>query len=306
MFCTSCGTQMPDQAKFCTTCGARIGQPDAPAAQVPQTPPAAPAPSYTAPVGYVKKGKFLRSYAGKKTKLLSLTALIVMLASIASVVVCGVNFLNGDVRDIPVMPEKVDESVEELQEMVQEAEEYDAEEFADELIDSGVLEESAEEDIRAAKKLLKAAKSLARTPSIMNIKNTLQYISFLENMDDEISESVDMGDSAEDMLKIIGVSDLADMGDSAKDMLKIMGIFNVLIIGVCIYFAVVALFALLGGLRKSLGWAISAIMFALPLTAMVSAALAGLVIVLLIAQVVLNAMIGRDYKNFQKGTYVPA
>lgn len=48
MFCSKCGKENPDQAAFCSTCGAPISQPaaqqaaPAPAPAAPYTPPAAP------------------------------------------------------------------------------------------------------------------------------------------------------------------------------------------------------------------------------------------------------------------------
>jgi len=46
MYCPNCGTQLPDDSKFCTNCGARFGQ----GAQAPSAPPQYP---YAAPQPYV-------------------------------------------------------------------------------------------------------------------------------------------------------------------------------------------------------------------------------------------------------------
>ena len=43
MFCTNCGSQMPETANFCVTCGSRLNAPAAP----PQAPP--PPQAYAAP-----------------------------------------------------------------------------------------------------------------------------------------------------------------------------------------------------------------------------------------------------------------
>ena len=49
-FCTKCGTPLPEGMKFCTGCGATIGEPSAPAAPAPAVPaPAAPRPAPAAP-----------------------------------------------------------------------------------------------------------------------------------------------------------------------------------------------------------------------------------------------------------------
>lgn len=50
MFCESCGNQLPDNAKFCTACGATTGRTQAAPAQPANTPPPAPAqPAYNPP-----------------------------------------------------------------------------------------------------------------------------------------------------------------------------------------------------------------------------------------------------------------
>jgi hypothetical protein len=43
MFCESCGNQLPDNAKFCTACGATTGRPQTAPAQPAYTPPPPPA-----------------------------------------------------------------------------------------------------------------------------------------------------------------------------------------------------------------------------------------------------------------------
>lgn len=51
MFCKFCGTQLPDNAKFCGNCGNQLGQPEAPVNQAPQmkvVPPATEQPYTTA------------------------------------------------------------------------------------------------------------------------------------------------------------------------------------------------------------------------------------------------------------------
>jgi uncharacterized protein (AIM24 family) len=45
MFCESCGSHLPDDANFCTKCGAKVKLHDAPTARVAQAPPAAPIPT---------------------------------------------------------------------------------------------------------------------------------------------------------------------------------------------------------------------------------------------------------------------
>ncbi|MBR5707892.1 MAG: zinc ribbon domain-containing protein, partial [Oscillospiraceae bacterium] len=46
MFCTQCGTQLPDGSRFCTNCGAKLAEfvEKAAAEQPAFTPPAAPVP----------------------------------------------------------------------------------------------------------------------------------------------------------------------------------------------------------------------------------------------------------------------
>ncbi|NCA98687.1 MAG: zinc ribbon domain-containing protein [Clostridia bacterium] len=48
MFCESCGNQLPDNAKFCTACGATTGRSQAAPAQPAYTPPPTQ-PAYTPP-----------------------------------------------------------------------------------------------------------------------------------------------------------------------------------------------------------------------------------------------------------------
>lgn len=137
MFCTKCGKQCPDGAKFCTGCGAPLTPPAPRPAPVPQTPPVSapqtppqppvppappvppqqppvdvPAPEQPAPAPRPKQEKAPKK--GGKGPIIALAAvLVVILAAVAAVFVFrGIQKGSLKNRVVSALPERLSRKVE--------------------------------------------------------------------------------------------------------------------------------------------------------------------------------------------------
>ena len=130
--------------------------------------------------------------------------------------------------------EEVVNELEELDEL------YDDKQLLDKL--EAVEDELPKDAVKATKKIIKSLKKVTTTPSLLNVKN---LISTVEKCADDLDGEHD-------------VIDLDELSDSIKEAKQVMNIIIYVVIGL---FALPAIFTLLGGLFKSKGLTITALVF---------------------------------------------
>lgn len=190
----------------------------------------APAKSYSSVSEFDKK-------AGK---LIPITFLL----TIALIVISILLPLSVSIVEIPAISTALSIAGDDGEEVVNELEEldelYDDKQLLDEL--EAVEDELPKDAVKATKKIIKSLKKATTTPSLLNVKN---LISTVEKCADDLDEDSD----------VIGLSQLSNDLESAT---KIMNIIIYVVIGM---FALPAIFTLLGGLLKSKGLTITALVF---------------------------------------------
>jgi len=277
MTCPNCGTQMQANAVFCGRCGARMAA--APEAHAVPTYAASAAPAPQAPAGPVKKKEFLRKHADGKTKTAAFVALFTMLISIVVLMLGAYSCLNTDLREIPVLNrmdiDDVFEDFEDIDEDELEAE-FDAAER--------VMSRS---EWRKVKKLKKSVNDILDT---FSINNCFAFINILEEVDDE------------------GIFDDYDVnlnqyiGNYEEEFEMLQEAYGFMIVAVNMLFVLPALFALLGGLKKSVVWSVLALVFSiLPQLALNGVLWLVANAVVLIVQIVLCSMVQKRYRAYRKG-----
>jgi len=286
-YCPHCGAQNSANDAFCANCGKRMdtGMPPVqqtyqPPVQQTYQPPVQqtyaqtaystpPAPAYV-PGGKVKKGQFLKSYADSQTKLLGLISLIVAVLSAVSLLAGALSFMCADIRKIPAVKNTIGD-VGFTGSSMEEYANASLDEMVEEVREAGVMDGSSDREVR---KVAKAARDLFRTPSLMNAKNVMK----LYQKNPELS-------------RLVG-----SMDESA-----IAGINALMTVGFFL-FAIPALFAVLGGTLKSVGWSVAALICAIfPLTTFALPGWMILGFILLIGLIVVNVMLTNKYKSFRAG-----
>ena len=169
---------------------------------------------------------------------------ITFLLTVALVVISILLPLSMSIVKIPVISTALSITGAEGEELEDElealSEEYDSKALLDELEE--VEDELPKDAVKATKKIIKSLKKATKTPSLLNVRS---LISTVEKCADDLDEDSD----------VIGLSQLSNDLESAT---KIMDIVIYIVIGM---FALPAIFTLLGGLLKSKGLTITALVF---------------------------------------------
>lgn len=230
MFCANCGAQLPEGSVFCGNCGSRQPTPQneywgQPVVHTPVTPE--------------KKSVFLKEQASAGAKRNSRLVLITSLLCILLLVVSVVSCLTRSLFRIPMISTAIrlsgaayelTEALDDLEYSMEEAEEeYDRYE-----------DTYSRGEQEAYKKMLQAMKKTVKRPSLLNFRN---IVSVMEEVAPELQD--DFSDS--DLYEIHMVRTVLDA----------------IIAAVLGSILLPALFFLLGGLKKSLGWNIAALVLSL-------------------------------------------
>jgi len=294
MNCPNCGSPISEGSTFCGYCGTAVQprqpqpqyqqpqyrQPQQPQYQPPQQPQYQQyppqyqqsqyrKPQYQPPVSRASltKKEFLAQASGPvKTK--STLILVTMLVAIALLLVSIILPIVGPVTKIPVLSTAVQiagENINELEDFLREGVDELEEDFE-------FSQDYMEEDEReAAEKLIDNLKVLSRSPSILNtvkVASTLRN-DCLEHFDESEAEVFEM------IPKVLGI----------------------VIASLAAMFLLPLIFTLLGGLKKSAGWTVAAMILSLGPQMLLSSWLIGLVtLAVFIVQIVLCSQVKKAYE----------
>lgn len=238
MFCPKCANQLPDDAVVCSACGYQIRQ------NVPGQ-SAQPQPAYNPNLPKVTE------FDKKAKKLIPITFLLTLVLLAVSIMLP----LTTDIFEIPFvntameitgMSEDIDDAKDEL------AAELDT--LADELKEmEDTYEEHEDEMSSDEKKLMK--KALKSADKILDDAENVAEETSLINFRSFIGGFREISEDLEDL-------DVFDGMDEATETFEqIEGIVNLIIIVVMSLFALPLIFTLLGGLLRSKGLTITALVF---------------------------------------------
>lgn len=290
MNCPNCGGPIPEGATFCGYCGTTV-QPQQPPYQQPQyrqQPPQQPyppqyqqpyqpayqqppyqQPQYQPPVPRVtltRKEFLARATGPVKTK--STLVLVTMLIAIALLLVSLILPIAGPITGIPVLSTAValaGEDMNELMELLRD----EVDMLEEDLETSGEYME--DDELEAAEKLIDDLKVLSKSPSLLN---TLKLTSTLRD----------------DCLEYFDESD-------AEVFEKLPMVVGIVIASLAAMFALPLLFTLLGGLKKSAGWTVAAMILSLGPQMLLSSVFIGLgTLAVFIVQIVLCSQVKKAYE----------
>lgn len=268
MFCPNCGANLPEGSGFCSYCGTvmNAAQPEQPAYQQPvyqQQAYQQPAYAYQ-PQPAVSKSEYLKTLASPNAKTLVKIAWGLLAVCVLILALGWNSSVNGPFYEIPVFKMVLGaDYTEAMGELTDMLDE--SEDGIDELRD--LYEDEIEEN--DLEKLVDSAEKMAKNPSLNNIKDVAEQMNKY-NIDDMDAELV--------------------------------AIFDVAIAVLTICFGVVALFTVLGGVFKSAGLTIFALVLSVPICGLFSGVLyIVLALVAYIAQTVVLSKINKEYKAYKNG-----
>lgn len=169
---------------------------------------------------------------------------ITFLLTVALVVISILLPLSVSIINIPVVNTALSISGGDVDELEDELDQlndaYDDKLLLDELEE--VEDDLSKKTVKSTKKIIKSLKKVTKTPSLLNFK---KLVSVVDKCADDLEDEYD----------VIGVSNLTEDLDEVKSIMNIL-------IGVVIgMFVLPAIFTLLGGLLKSKGLTITALVF---------------------------------------------
>lgn len=284
MFCPNCGANLPEGTTFCGNCGApqNAQQPQ----QAPQQPAYQPQPSYQPQPMYqmppqpvyraplpVSKKEYLAKHADEgtkgKAKLVNITLILSILLILASIFVP----LATPFFDIPVMSTMLTIAEADADELTEELEGSLKELKAEYKYQKEFMEK---DERKAAEAVMDSAEKLLDNFSVLN------FTSF-------VSVAKTEGEGYMDD------ADIEEMEQIAQIMYIVIGVLAAA-------FLLPLLFAILGGVNKSTGLTVTALVF----TVLSQLTLCGILFVVLslvifIAQAVLCSGIKKNYEAFRMG-----
>lgn len=228
MFCPKCGTQVPEGAAFCGGCGNRLNQ----AAQ--PTPPVQPAynqqPVRPAQPVYAPQPVAPRKQNGAKSVLVVVTMLLSLVLIAASVVApLATAFYKIPAFSLAMVIAEGEDDVDYMMDSLGEG----IEELEEELEhQEDVMED---DEFEAAEEMVDSVKKLHKNFSILNARSTMKLV---EEVNGEF-----------------------DMGIEQYEIDQLIMALNIVVAVIVGFFVLPLLFTLLGGLLKSTGLTITAIVF---------------------------------------------
>lgn len=252
MFCPNCGNNVPEDSAFCPECGTPMKaapqpvQPEIPVSQTPMQ-PVYQAPVYQEPVyqqpavpraprqSNAPAGRKPAAKPSKAASVYGKLVLITMLVSLVLIVVSVITPMNVPFYDIPAMSvlldisgggdEDVDMLLDDIDQIIEEME--DDLKMQEDVLDDDEIE-MAEEAIECMEEL----------HDNCSINNFAKLVNLAAVIDSEVNSGLEDSEIGEMMMAV-----------------------NVIRIGIMAFFFLPALFHLLGGLRKSGGLTITAMVF---------------------------------------------
>lgn len=267
MFCTKCGSQVPEGAKFCIICGAPT-DPGVPAASAQTTIYADPPP---APIAQpVSKSQYFWKAGPKATKVINIVSILVGLLCILVLLLAVNKSLNGSIFDLPILA---------IAETVEDLDIRETEEILEDMVDD--LENLDEDDER----------DLSRFEDKYDID--------LEYLDIEYGISPDELLEYFDPLSITGMVELAAMAEGDDD--ETVRIFRIIFLVVKVVTCFLALLAALAVIFRKTWIAVVAYIFSFGLIALTGGILFWiLATVTYITSAVLYSKLNGAYKNYLK------
>lgn len=233
MFCNKCGTKLPDGTTFCTECGANL----APVTKPEPAPKAEPAPAAPKEKPELKlpdvKLPDLKNVDLKKLNK-PVLVLVTMALSILLILLCVSSTLNTPFYEIPAASfllsmsgddDAANELLESLEDAIDDME--DELDYREDFMDN--------DEVEAVEEAIKSMKTLKSNFSINNFN---AFVELAEDIDEEFNAGFD--------------------SDEIDEIQSIMGILVAIIRG---SFVLPVLFWVLGGLKKSAGLTITAMVF---------------------------------------------
>lgn len=298
MFCPKCGTQMPDDARFCPNCQAPMAaaQQPQPAPVQPQPTPVQPrpAPVATKSVKPVKKGNLITNLLDSRFRILAIIALVVWLGAMAVTVVSYFTATSTQLLELPAVTLVADFAGEEIdmdEDSMDEAKEQleKAMESVDEDLDG-----LDAKDRKKIKQLMKAGLDFLEDPTIANLQDAIPLLEdgldVLKANDDYFSD--EFTDSAQNDLE-----EAIDTLKEAEQIVPILNLFPLILLGLMIFCLA---FTLFGGLFKLNGLVITGMIF----TALFTFAFAGylwlaLAVVLHAGMITMNVLLNSTYRKLR-------
>lgn len=281
MFCTKCGSQIPEGGS-CPNCNPVAQVPpvetQVPSVDTPITPVESQAQSVCMAQTGVKlrKGQYISQLAPTSVKTFSLVGLIATCLAIVFFIGCYFSFINTSFEDIPVI-KMTEVDIEEAKDGMDEAANK-----LDDLLDEAKDEGFEDDYIDAVDEAKEAVEKLSDSFSIGNIRAFLKTAREFNDVCDDYEE---YGDE-----KI----DLDEM-----DALEM--VLNYISYGAIGFVVFCAIFTLLGGFLKKNGLVIPGMLFTLFYTLVLCGALfVALGLILHVAMIVSNAIVNSSYKKYKK------
>lgn len=284
MFCSNCGTELPEESKVCFTCGTPV---DADVSTVAAAEPVQEVAVQNEPQpqksgGVLSKSKYISQIAPKKVKIFSIIALVLTVVMIISMVFSTHSAVSTSLEETPIgstafmlagvdvddfkeVKDEIGDGADELENMLKEDE--------DELDDDEVeFVEDVVEDIE----------DCADALSIKNIHYLIKNVMKIQEFDNFSEEDV------EDVL-----------GGSANTAINIVYSIYYVVLG-CFAFAFI--FSVFGGFFKRTGLIVTGMIFGILFSSIFSGLIATLFVALVHALLIgFTVAVNGSYKDYKRG-----
>lgn len=320
MFCPNCGTNLPDNARFCGQCGTTLDTEPAPQPEYQQPAYEEPVRQTTAyqyeqaytqtackPSKPAKRGNLITSIFRPQTRALALVSAIAFLLCIGLAVYGYFTIKNISLTEMPAFTamEEISGESFDIEKMLEEAgfDEADLDEYFDQARDALDETELSKKERKALEELLTSVEDLLNTPSLGNLQSTVNSmdntVDLLEDVQDDLERQVKKSNlSAETRENCYAALDALDSVMEAYDevskITEVVEIIDLVLLGLLIFALV---FIALAGLFRLPGLLILSMLFYCPAVfALGSTAIGGAAFVVHIVLWVLLAMVNSKHR----------